>query len=323
MKIAILGLGAYGIALAKAFYLNDNKVAMWSKFNDEVEIVNLKRENKSLLPNIKIPKDIVITNDLKECIDKAKIIVLAVPQSAVREISRMIAGFIQKDQVICLVSKGIEQNSNKFLSDVVYEETKSENICMLSGPSFASELATKSMLGMVVASNSDMAKMAVKVCLENDNICINLSKDIIGVQICAICKNILAIGMGILDGMRVSESTRASIFANFTNDLRIILEVLGGKSYTIFSYAGIGDMILTGMSTKSRNYLFGKLIGSGMSVNEALDNMKLKTIEGFCSTEAVYELLKEKQIEVTSINALYGILFKQHAKDEVFKCLKK
>lgn len=323
MKVSILGMGAYGIALARSFYYNDNKVSMWSKFKDEVEIVSLKRENRKLLPNIKIPKDIEITDDLEKCINKSKIIVIAVPMNAVREVAKQLSNYISDDQVICLVSKGIEQNSNKFLSDVVFEETKNPNICMLSGPSFAEELANGNNLGIVVASNSDVAKMAVKVCLENDSITVNLSNDLIGVQICAVCKNIFAIALGILDGMGVAESTRASIFANFTNDLRIILEVLGGKPYTIFSYAGIGDIILTGMSTKSRNYSFGKLLGQGNTLNEAFEKIKLKTIEGFNSTEVIYALLKEKEIAIKSIEIIYEILFKGKSKDEVLKCLKK
>lgn len=323
MKISILGIGAYGIALAKTFYYNDNKVSMWSKFKDEVEIVNLKRENKKLLPDVKIPKDIEITDDLRKCIDKAKIIVIAVPMNAVRDVAKQLSNYVTDEQVICLVSKGIEQNSNKFLSEVVFEETKNPNICMLSGPSFAEELANGNSLGMVVASNSDMAKMAIKVCLENDNITINLSKDLIGVQLCAVCKNIYAIALGMLDGMNVAKSTRASVFATFTNDLRIILEVFGGKAYTIFTYAGIGDIVLTGMSTKSRNYSFGKLIGEELSVDKAFEKMKLKTIEGFNSTEVIYNLLKEKEISVKSIDIIYEILFKERNKDEVLKCLKK
>lgn len=323
MKISILGIGAYGIALAKAFYNNDNKVSMWSKFKDEVDIVNLKRENKKLLPNIKIPKDIEITTDLEKCVDKAKIIVIAVPMNAVRDVAKQLSNYVTDDQVICLVSKGIEQNSNKLLSDVVFEETNNHNICMLSGPSFAEELANENSLGMVVASNSDVAKMAIKVCLENDNITVNLSKDLIGVQLCAVCKNIYAIALGMLDGMNVAESTRASIFATFTNDLRVVLEVLGGKAYTIFSYAGIGDIMLTGMSTKSRNYSFGKLIGQGLSKDEAFTKMKLKTIEGLNSTEVIYNLLKEKEITIKSIDIIYEILFKERSKEEVLKCLKK
>ncbi len=132
MKIAILGVGAYGIALAKVFFKNDNKVSMWSKFKEETDSILLNRENKRVLPGIKIPKDIEITSDLKACVDRAKIIVLAVPTNAVRDVAKELSLVLKEDQIICLVSKGIEKSTNKLLSEVVYEETKSEKICMLS-----------------------------------------------------------------------------------------------------------------------------------------------------------------------------------------------
>ena len=132
MKIAILGVGAYGIALAKVFFKNDNKVSMWSKFKEETDSILLNRENKRVLPGIKIPKDIEITSDLKACVDRAKIIVLAVPTNSVRDVAKELSLVLKEDQIICLVSKGIEKSTNKLLSEVVYEETKSEKICMLS-----------------------------------------------------------------------------------------------------------------------------------------------------------------------------------------------
>ena len=131
MKISILGMGAYGIALSKVFYENDNKVSMWTKFKDEEDIVKLKRENINLFPGVKIPRQIEITSDLKKCVENAKIIVIAVPMNAVRDVCKELSGLIAKDQIICIASKGIETETNKFMSDVVYEETNSENICML------------------------------------------------------------------------------------------------------------------------------------------------------------------------------------------------
>jgi len=123
MKITIIGLGAYAIALAKVFYENDNKVSMYSTFKDEVDIVKLKRENINVFPGVKIPKDIEITSDLDQSMQKSKIIVLAVPMNAVREVSKEISKYLIEDQVVCIVSKGIEQKTNKLMSEVVFEET--------------------------------------------------------------------------------------------------------------------------------------------------------------------------------------------------------
>ena len=323
MKIAILGLGAYGIALAKAFYENDNKVSMWTKYKEEADIVLLKRENINVLPSIKIPKEIEITTQLEKCMEKARIIVLAVPMSAVREVSKEISKYLTCEQVICIVSKGIEQNSNMLMSDVVYEETKSEKICMLSGPSFAMDLVKENEVGLVVASNLTEAQMSIKVCLENERIIINTTRDIRGVQVAAATKNVFAILCGMLDGMKKSESTKAAVLSCLCNDLRIIIEVLGGKPQTIFSYAGIGDLLLTCMSKKSRNYTFGKYIGEGKSIDEALEKMQTKTVEGLYTLDSLKKLLEKIEIKVESIELLYKIIYEGYKVDNILKSIKR
>lgn len=322
MKISILGMGAYGIALGKVFYENDNKVSIWSKFQDEVDIVKLKRENINLFPGVKIPRQIEITSDLKDSVEGAKIIVIAVPMNAVRAVCKELSNYITKEQVICIASKGIEDNTNKLMSEVVFEETKSENICMLSGPSFAIELVKNNEIGFTVASDSSIARTAVKICLENSRISVNLSRDIIGVQIASSVKNIFAIIIGMLDGMKKSESTRATILTVLANDLRIIIEIFGGKSQTVFSYAGIGDLLLTCLSSKSRNYTFGKYIGQGKSKDEALKEMTTKTVEGLYSLASMKEILEYKEIEIKSINALYDIIYNNSKVDDFINKLK-
>lgn len=323
MKITIIGLGAYAIALAKIFYENDNKVSMYSTFKDEVDIVKLKRENINVFPGVKIPKDIEITSDLDQSMQKSKIIVLAVPMNAVREVSKEISKYLIEDQVVCIVSKGIEQKTNKLMSEVVFEETGCENICMISGPSFASELHEENEVGLIVASESITAQNCVKVCLENGRIVVNVSKDIVGVQLASTIKNIFAIILGMLDGMKKSDSTRASILTCLVNDMRIMVELLGGKPQTIFTYAGIGDLLLTCMSSKSRNYTFGKYLGEGLSVEEAMKNMNTKTIEGLFSLETIYMMLKDIEVEVKSIEMLYNVIYENIKVDNILRYVKR
>ena len=322
MKIAVLGLGAYGIALTKVLHNNDNKIVMWSKFKEEVDSVLLKRENIRVLPGVKIPKDIEITTNLEEAVEKSKIIILAVPTSAVRMVARELAKFITDEQILCIVSKGIEKSSNKLLSDVVFEETKSNNICMLTGPSFAIEIANGSDAGFVVASTSQVAGMAVKVCLENDKIVVNTTTDIIGAQICAATKNVFAILVGISDVVNKTDSCRAAVLTCVLNDLRIITELLGGKPHTVFTYAGVGDLLLTCMSSKSRNYTLGKYIGQGMELNKALEKMQVNTIEGLYTLDALINLLENKEIKIRSLEFLYDILYKNGSKDNILKYIK-
>ena len=319
MKITILGVGAYGIALAKALHKNDNKVSMWTKFQDEADIISLKHENINVFPGIKIPKDIEIYTDMKKAIENSKIIILAVPMNAVRIVARELAEYILDEQIICVVSKGIEPNTNLLMSEVVFDEVKTNKICMLSGSSFAIELEKNNEIGFVVASKDVEAQMALKVSLENENISISVTNDIRGVQIAAACKNVFAILMGMLYQKGKSESTRAAVMANICNDLRIIISILGGRPDTIFSYAGIGDMLLTCMSEKSRNYTFGKYIASGYTIEDALKKLNTKTVEGLYALDALYKLLKEKEVEINSIELLYNVIYRNESLDKILK----
>lgn len=322
MKISILGLGAYGIALAKVFHENNNKVSIWTKFEDEAKNVLLKRENTSLLPGVKIPKGVEITTDLNKCMNDANIIVIAVPANVVRSVSKELAPLLQKDQVICIVSKGIENASNKLMNDVVYEETKSENICVLSGPSFALELANGSETGFVIASKSQNAIMNVKMCIENSKIVVSETSDVIGVQVCASVKNVFAILLGMLDSMDKSDSCISSVLTCILNDLRLIVEVLGGNVHTVFSYAGVGDLLLTCMSSKSRNYTLGKHLGRDLDVKTALLNMKTTTVEGLYTLDSVIKLLEERQVTIKSLEYLYNVIHRNQRVEDILRYIK-
>ena len=208
------------------------------------------------------------------------------------------------------------------MSEVVFEETKSENICMLAGPSFAIELVKDNDIGFTVASESSIARTAVKICLENERITVNLSRDIIGVQVAASVKNIFAIALGILDGLKKSDSTRATVFTILANDLRVIIEIFGGKSQTIFSYAGIGDLFLTCLSQKSRNYTFGKYIGQGLKKDDALEKMGTKTVEGMHSLVSLRKILLEKEIELKSVNEIYNAIYGNYKIEDFVKNIK-
>ena len=219
MKISVLGMGAYGIALSKVLHDNDNKIVIWSKYQEEVDSVKLHRENKALLPKVKIPKDIILTSDIKEAIENSKIIIIAVPTLAVREVAGEIAKYLKSEQVICICSKGLEKETNKRMSEVVYEETNNKNICFLAGPSFATDLANRNEQGFVVASSEKIAAITVKIALENDRVVVNDIKDIVGVEYLSAIKNVYAILLGICDGMKLIESTRAAILTCVVQDI--------------------------------------------------------------------------------------------------------
>ena len=321
MNIAMLGSGAYGIALSKVLYENNNKVTIWTKFEEEKNLVSSLRENPKVLPGIKIPEDILITTNIKEAVKDSDVIFLAIPMGALRSVVKLLEGIITESQILCITSKGVELETELFPSEVIKEVLDFENVAMLSGPSFAIELATGAETGFVVASESEKARNTVKKCIESRKLIIETSPDIIGVQILATTKNIYAILLGILEGMEVSESTRASALKCIINDSRKLLELLGGNRKTAYSYAGLGDLLLTCMSDKSRNFSFGKYIVNAKNIDDALSKLNTNTVEGIYSLKAIYKLLKASNIDIKSINYIYDVLYNNKNVDFILENL--
>lgn len=326
MKISILGCGAFAIAISTAIAKanQDAEILMWTKFKEEKEEIIKFGENKRVLPGVKLPKCVTITTDIEEAIKDSCIVFFAVPTVALREVSKDIAPFITKEQIICIATKGIENVSNKYMSEIVEEEIKTDKICVLSGPSFAIEVATGTEIGFVIASKrKEDVVNKVKSSIENEKLFVTTTDDIIGVQIGAAIKNVFAIFCGMIDGMKKSDSTRAAILTNLIKDYKKIIIAFGGKEDTIFTYAGIGDMLLTCMSDKSRNYTFGRYIGEGLNIDKALDSMNTKTVEGLYTITSIYELLKKMNIKVNSISLLYDILYNNEKVDNILLAINK
>lgn len=308
MKVSILGMGAFGIALTKIIK-KDIKISMWTNFDDELKSVELKRENIVSLPGIKIDKKVELTTDLEKSVKNADVIFMAIPAVALREVSSMLSKYVDETSSICIVTKGIEKNTNKFMIDLTKEELKTENISIFSGPSFAIDMANKADIGMVIAADSEFSRQKVISVIDEKYINISSISDVRGVEIASSIKNVFAIICGMMEGMKLTDSTRASVLTLLLNDFRFIMGVLGGKETTVYSYAGIGDFLLTCMSPKSRNYTFGTLIGQGYLKDEAFNHMNVKTVEGLYTLDAIYDILKSKQVSVNSISLLYDVIY--------------
>ena len=318
MKVSILGMGAFGIALTKILN-KDIKISMWTNFEDELKSVELKRENPVVLPEVKIDKKVELTTNLEKCVKNSNIIFIAVPAIAVREVASKLQEYIDKEQIICILTKGIEKITNMFMVDVIKECIDTDNICVFAGPSFAIEVANKSNIGMVIASEKEECRNKVLQVINQENACITQTSDVLGVEICSAVKNVFAIICAMLDGMNEADSTRAAVITNLINDFRLIMGVLGGKETTIYSYAGIGDLLLTCTSPKSRNYTFGKFLGQGMNTTEALNNMQVKTVEGLYTLDAIFSILKQKKVVINSINLLYDVVYNGKKVDNLLK----
>lgn len=309
MKIAVLGTGALGIALTKIIYEKGTyEVVMWTKFEEEKELVKNTRANEKLLPGVKLPDNIEITTDLNYAIEGATVILNCLPFVAIREAAENLKE-IYSNQYICSTTKGVDMETFETTTEIFSKALNTKRVCALSGPSFAIEIANYYPISFVLASHDEETMDVVYDLLKSDNIYIDKHHDSIGVQLCGAIKNAVAIGSGILHGMNAADSTQAAYLARGIKDMVKIITNLEGSHETVYTYAGVGDLILTCMSEKSRNFSFGKLLGEGNTMEEAIEKLNGKTVEGIRVIQSLNRFMQDKDLKLDTIPKLYDILF--------------
>ena len=319
MKIAVLGTGAYGMALASIFNYNECNVMMWTNSKEEMNL--LLKERKSNKIDYSIPSNIAISYEMKCVVDGADIIVMAVPAKFVGNVSVELKKYYNSKQVICIASKGIEQNSCLFLYDVVRNNINTNNIAVISGGTFAIDIVKKVPIGLSIATKSNYARDLVINAMQNDYVKLRHTNDIIGTEICGSIKNVIAIASGMIDGMGYPESTSTMFITESLHDIKELIKALGGDSNTILSFAGFGDLLLTCTSVKSRNYTLGKIIGENRPREEIDEYIESTTIEGLYTLKSIKQLLKDKNIKMPIINLIYDIIIDKKEPDELVKFL--
>ena len=300
MNLTFLGSGSFGTALAVIFSQYNFNIKMYDRNADVVLGINRDKRNIKYLKNITIPEKVMATNDIDEAIYDSDIIFLSVPSQAIREISRKIHSKLKSNSIMVCLSKGIELTTYKRLSEVLEEEFPNNPIVVLSGPSHAEEVATKQPTALVATSKNMDKAILIRDMLSNDVLRIYTNSDIIGVEIGGAMKNIIALAIGIINGMGYGDNSSAAIITRSLNDLIKMGIVMGGKLETFFGLTGIGDLIVTCLSNHSRNRRCGLLIGQGMKLDEAIKEIGM-VVEGITACKIFYNIAKEKNIEVPII----------------------
>lgn len=308
MKVALIGTGVYGVAIASAINKNCKNIVMWTESQDRYD--NYLKDGciKNVIPGLEMPNNIKLTMDYSKAVKNADIIFITSTAAYVGSICRDIKPYITKKSILCIASKGIENTTCSFLSDIAKEELKIRNIAIISGPSFAIDMAANNPVGLSIASHSKKAIKAIRSVLENDTLKLRDTSDLIGVQICGSIKNVIAVAAGMLDGMNYPESTRSFLITEALNDIKNLIEALGGNPKTINSFAGVGDLLLTCTSVKSRNFSFGRVVGAGASREEIDKYLKENTVEGYYTLKSIYKLIKNKKIKMPIIDLIYKII---------------
>lgn len=308
MKITIIGTGAYsiGIALNLAKNINNN-IMLWSENKEYVKEFNDTRKIKEIFDTVTFPNNINITNKYEEALKDTSLIFLVTSAKYILPVCKSILPYYENTP-ICIASKGIEHTTLSPLSILVKNTLHTKNVCVISGPTFAIDLVHNEPAALAIAGYNNKTIKLVQDNLANETLKLRKSSDIIGIQLCGSVKNIVAIAAGILKGLGYSESTQAFLINESLHDMKNIIHALGGKKKTILSFAGIGDLLLTCSSTKSRNYSFGYIIGSTKDSKKTEEYLNNNTVEGYYTLNSIYKMLQKKGIEIPLITLINDIV---------------
>ena len=314
-RVGILGAGSWGTALALMLYKNGHHVTVWSIDKREVEMLQNEREHKSKLPGVKLPEDMVFTNNLEEGMKEKDFLVLAVPSIFTRSTARSMKPYIKQGQIVVNVAKGIEEDTLMTLSEQIEEELPEADVAVLSGPSHAEEVGRGLPTTCVVGAKTKETAEFLQVAFMNDFFRVYISPDILGIEIGGALKNVIALAAGIADGLGYGDNTKAALITRGIAEITRLGVKMGGKAESFSGLTGIGDLIVTCASMHSRNRRAGILIGQGKTMQEAMDEVQM-VVEGVYSAKAGLALAKKYNESMPIIEQINQVLFEDKSPAE-------
>ena len=320
MNIAIIGSGVFGIANAISLSHNkNNNIIIWTESDESLKRIEASRDNFEPLGGLKIPKSIKFTTSYEEVLNGAQIVLLMTSAKFIDDVSKSIKPYINKNMTFIIGSKGIEQGSCRFVHEVFKDNIKTYNLGVISGPSFAIDIANMEPTALACATKNLLVFNKLKKAYYDTNVKLRRSKDLIGTELSGSIKNVVAIASGMLEGLGYKESTRAFLITESLHDIKELTYKLGGNKKSILSYAGVGDLLLTATSTKSRNYSYGILLAQDKKkAKEFLEN---NTVEGYYTLKSIYSLLRKKKVKMPLIDLIYKIVMNDVDPNELINFL--
>lgn len=305
MNIAVLGGGSWGTALAIHLAKKNHPVRVWEFLAEQAEKMQKERVCP-LLPEAKLPYNVFVSAKREEVLPKSELVLLVVPSDKVEATIKSAKQFIDQQPVI-ICSKGFARDL-RLLSEVVEKEVKGEVYC-LYGPTHAEEVCQGMFSGIVLAGKKGQERELLKTIVESENLRVEVSPDLIGVQVAAALKNIFAIFVGLVEGMSLGDNTKAYVMTKGLEEIKKVGLKMGAKEETFFGLAGVGDMIVTCTSKHSRNRYLGEQVGKGRKLEEVVKEMKM-IAEGVTTLKLAGELEKKLKLKLPLIKGLSGVLFK-------------
>lgn len=318
--ISIIGAGSWGTALALLLHKNGHHVTVWSIVEAEIKMLQTEHEHKDKLPGVKLPEDMEFTTDLEAAVTGRDVLVLAVPSPYTRSTSHNMQPYVKEGQLIVNVAKGVEENTLLTLSQIIEEEIPQAEVAVLSGPSHAEEVGRGIPTTIVVGAKKKATAEYLQNIFMSEVFRVYISPDVLGIELGAALKNVVALAAGIADGLGYGDNTKAALITRGITEIARLGVAMGGRFETFCGLTGIGDLIVTCASMHSRNRRAGMLIGQGYTARQAMDEVKM-VVEGVYSAKAAMGLAKKYGVQLPIIEQVNSVLFDGQLADEAVKNL--
>ncbi len=316
-NISVFGAGGWGTALAVTAANAGHRVTLWSAFEQEIEAIRRDGEHRKLLPGVPVPSAVTLTTD-PSCAQNADLVLMAVPSFAIEETARKLQPFVTPDTLVANAGKGIEEHTFRRFTQVI-EQVLPVTAVALSGPSHAEEVG-KGVPTLLAAASSDPARAErVQQLLSNDTLRIYTADDVVGVELGGALKNVIALSVGICDGLKMGDNTKAALMTRGLAEIARLGVKMGAKATTFAGLSGMGDLIVTCNSMHSRNRRAGILIGQGVTPADAV--RQVGTVEGYLAAETAYRLSVREQVPMPITETCYRICYEQYPPERAASAL--
>ncbi|MGX5679848.1 NAD(P)H-dependent glycerol-3-phosphate dehydrogenase [Schumannella luteola] len=308
-RVAVLGAGSWGTTFAKILADGGSTVAMWARRPELAREISQSNRNSDYLPGINLPRNVWASSRLPEALEGAEQVYLSVPSQSLRENLRIVRDIIPDDAIVVSLMKGVEKGTGARMSEVIRQELGlgGERVAVASGPNLALEIAKEQPTAAVVSSESLDTATAVAMTATNPYFRSFVNTDVIGTEFGGVLKNLIAVAIGIVDGVGYGENTKASIITRGLAEMTDFAVAYGARAETLSGLAGLGDLIATCESSLSRNNTAGRLLGQGYSYSEVIKQMN-QTAEGLSSVAPVLELALAKGVQMPIVSQVAEVL---------------
>ena len=307
-KIGMIGAGSWGTALTWLLTNNGHQVTVWSALENEIEMLKREREQKEKLPGVILSEDTLFTTRLSEAVEGQDLLVLAVPSPFTRSTAGQLKELVKEGQIIVNVAKGIEETTLMTLSQIIEEEIPQAEVAVLSGPSHAEEVGKGMPTAIVAGAYRKKTAEYIQNIFMSEVFRVYASPDVLGIELGAALKNVVALAAGIADGLGCGDNTKAALITRGIKEISRLGMKMGGHFESFYGLSGIGDLIVTCASMHSRNRRAGILIGKGCSMDEAMKEVKM-VVEGVYSAKAAMGLAARYDVPLPIIEQVNEVLF--------------